>query len=491
MVVWIGYLQWNRANGYTGRQEPILEPLENIVLHDALMNEDGSEYEWPEAEFVIGNPPFLGDKLMRAQLGSEYVDKLRALFKDSLPGQTDLVTYWFEKARAQIASGRVTRAGLLATSRIRSGRYRVVLDRIKETGDIFHAWSDEPWVLEGAAVRVSLICFDDGRESERHLNGRSVASITSGLTATADLSRAAPLSENKNMAFIGIQKGGEFDIPGDLARSWLDVPNPTGVSNRDVLRPYVNGYDLSRRFRDYWIIDFSQMSEQEAARYVLPFEHVRMKVKPTRLGLRRKNHATYWWQHQELRPGMRAALRPLHRYIATTRHAKHRIFTWLGTSVLPDSALTVIVSEEDYTFGVLQSRIHTAWALALGTTLEDRPRYTPSTCFETFPFPRPTGEQRERIAGSARHLFEVREYLLAQHQGLTVTGLYNELVELRERPDPSARAFALLHAHERLDAAVATAYGWEWPLPDAVTLERLLGLNMRAHTRVYPKPTVG
>src|SRR5690606_36368519 len=221
-----------------------------------------------------------------------------------------------------IAAGKAQRAGLIATSSIRSGSYRVVLDRIKETGDIFHAWSDEPWILEGAAVRVSLICFDDGTETERYLDGRPIANITSSLTSSADVAQAVQLRENRNKAFIGIQKGGDFDIPGDLAHSWLDVPNPGGVSNREVLRPYVNGYDLTRRPRDYWAIDFNQMSEEQASRYALPFEHVRMNVRPKRVGLRRKNHATYWWQHQELRPGMRAALRPLRRYIGTTRHAK-------------------------------------------------------------------------------------------------------------------------------------------------------------------------
>src|SRR5690606_6836261 len=162
MVVWIGYLRWNRANGYTSRQEPILEPLGNICLHDALMNEDGTECQWPEADFIIGNPPFIGGKRLRSELGDEYVEELFAAFDGRVPREADFVTYWFEKARARIEWGGSERAGLIATNSIRGGANRRVLQRIKDTGDIFLAWSDEPWILEGAAVRVSIVGFDDG-----------------------------------------------------------------------------------------------------------------------------------------------------------------------------------------------------------------------------------------------------------------------------------------------------------------------------------------
>lgn len=162
MVVWIGYLQWNRANGYTSQQEPILEPLENIRLHDALMNDDGSEYEWPGADYIIGNPPFIGGKRMRSEFGDEYVNCLFAAYDGRVPREADFVTYWFEKARSHIESGRSQRAGLIATNSIRGGVNRHALQRIKGSGDIFFAWSDEPWILDGAAVRVSIVGFDDG-----------------------------------------------------------------------------------------------------------------------------------------------------------------------------------------------------------------------------------------------------------------------------------------------------------------------------------------
>ena len=161
IVVWIGYLQWNYLNGLSNRQTPILERLDTIKRQDALLDGDG-ETEWAEVDFIIGNPPFLGGKRIRNELGDAYVDKLFDTYDGRVRRESDFVCYWFEKARAQIEAGRAKRAGLIATNSIRGGANRQVLERIKETGDLFMAWADEPWILEGAAVRVSLLGFDDG-----------------------------------------------------------------------------------------------------------------------------------------------------------------------------------------------------------------------------------------------------------------------------------------------------------------------------------------
>ncbi len=238
IVVWIGFLQWNYLNQVSDRQRPILERLDTIKLQDALLDGD-KETVWPDADYIIGNPPFLGDKKMRRELGDTYVEQLRKMFKGRVPGQADFVCYWFEKARAQIAEGKAKRAGLISTNSISGGASRKVLERIKETGDIFTAWDDEPWILEGAAVRVSIVGFDDSSETSRTLDGQPVASINPDLTSETDLSQARVLTDSQGIAFIGVQKGGAFDIPGDLARSWLELPNPGGVSNRDVLKPYL------------------------------------------------------------------------------------------------------------------------------------------------------------------------------------------------------------------------------------------------------------
>lgn len=493
MVVWIGYLQWNRANGYSSLQEPILEPLGNIVLHDALMNEDGTEYEWPEAEFIIGNPPFLGDKLMRSELGPSYVTRLRRLFADRLPGQSDFVCYWFEVARDQISRGNTKRAGLIGTNSIRGGANRSVLRRIKGSGDIFKAWSDEPWVLDGAAVRVSIVCFDDGSEPHRVLDGVVVDSINTDLTASADVTLAKRLPANRGLAFIGPQKGGPFDIDEEVAMRWLGLPNPTGASNRDVLFRYANGIDLMRHSRSRWLIDFGRMPLERAERYLAPIEYVRTHVRPIREKTRREQRRKFWWRHHETAEQFRMALVGKTRYFATPAVAKHRVWQWLDSDVAPDKALVVVAADDDYTFGVLHSRLHEVWSLAQGTWLGvgNDPRYTPSTCFETFPFPEPNDSQREKVSSAAKHLDDVRNHLLASDPKLTMTKLYNEVVELKEDRNPTSRAFPLLLAHERLDEVVASSYGWEWPLTDEQILERLLELNLRRAAAEDAAPPVG
>ena len=230
-----------------------------------------------------------------------------------------------------LTAKRLKRAGLLATNSIRGGANRKVLERIKQTGDIFMAWSDEPWVLEGAAVRISLVGFDDGTENDRTLNNLSVAAINPDLTGALDLTTARRLPENANLAFMGDTKGGPFDIPGTLARQWLALPtNPNGRPNSDVVRPWVNGLDITRRPRNMWIIDFGiGMTEDDAALYEAPFEYVRQHVEP----VRRQGKTTIreWWLHERPRVEMRRALSRLSRYIATSRVATHRVFVWLSS----------------------------------------------------------------------------------------------------------------------------------------------------------------
>ncbi len=487
-VVWIGYLQWLNANGFPpGSRDPILEPLETIRLQDALLNrsdpEQPKEAAWPAADFIIGNPPFLGGKRLRTELGDESIDALFIVYRGRVPREADLVCYFFEKARAEIEAGRAKRAGLLATNSIRGGANREVLNRIKRSGDIFLAWADEPWVLEGAAVRISIIGFDGGDDQNHSLNGRAVTAINAELMTSLDISSAGRLAENLRIAYMGDTKGGPFDIDGGLARRWLAIPaNPNGRPNSDVLRPRVNGLDVTGRQQDGWIIDFGvDMPQGEAALYEEPFEHVLRHVKPLRAANKRASYRERWWLHVEPRSGMRAALASLDRYIGTTIHAKHRIFVWLEAVVLPDHALIVFARQDDYFFGVLHSRAHEVWSLRMGTSLEDRPRYTPTTCFETFPLPWPPGQEAWRdprlhaIAEAARTLDEQRRAWLdppgataAELKKRTLTHLYN------------ARPAWLAQAHVTLDRAVWAAYGWEEEpdeTPDETILERLLALN--------------
>ncbi len=296
--VWIGEIQWMRRNGFSESRKPILKPLDTIECRDAVLTEDSREPDWPEADVVIGNPPFLGVQLMRSVLGNVYTERLRAAYEDRVPGGADLVCFWFSKAGKLVANGRLARAGLVATNSIRGGANRAVLDRIVGQATIFDAWSDEPWVVDGAAVRVSLVCFTqkDGT-TVRFLDGKRTPQISSDLSAgSASFVQAVPLTRNRDVSFRGATKNGPFDIPGELAREWLRLPaNPNGRPNSDVLKPWINGMDVTRRPSGKWIIDFGwRMSEADAAFYEEPFRYAREHVFPMRQRNRRDAYREYW-----------------------------------------------------------------------------------------------------------------------------------------------------------------------------------------------------
>ena len=247
--VWIGEIQWMRRNGFSEARDPILKPLDTIECRDAIVTPDGTTPDWPKADVVIGNPPFLGTKPMRGVLGDEYTDRMRSAYTGAVTAFADLVCYWFHKAGRAVAGGRVARAGLVATNSIRGGRNRDVLDRIARDTTIFNAWSDEPWVVDGAAVRVSLVCFTyQNAHLPVHLDGTAADRIAPDLTSGgADLTTAVRVPENRSTAFVGDQKSGPFDISGGLAREWLGLPaNPNGRLNAEVLKPWFNGMDLTR-----------------------------------------------------------------------------------------------------------------------------------------------------------------------------------------------------------------------------------------------------
>jgi type II restriction/modification system DNA methylase subunit YeeA len=483
VVVWIGYIQWLHDNGYGQPSSPILKPLHNIQHMDAIMARDESgalvEPAWPVADVIVGNPPFLGGKRLRAFLGDEYVDDLFKLYDGRVSREADLVVYWFERARALIEAGKVKRAGLLATQGIRGGVNRRVLQRIQEAGGIFMAWSDRPWVLDGAAVRVSMVGFALQDDGPVELDGQPVAAINSNLTSSTDLTAARRLSENGGLAYMGDTKGGPFELPGDIAQAILAAPlNPNGRPNSDVVRPWVNSLDITRRPRGMWIIDFPpECSEHDAALYEAPFERARAMVAPVRRSSRTTR--SEWWLHERPRNEMRAAISNHDRNIVTPTVAKHRLFAWCERRTLPDHQLIVIARDDDYFFGVLHSRAHEIWALRMGTALEDRPRYTPTTTFETFPFPWPPGKEStddprvEAIAEAARELVQKRDAWLnasgltaAEQQRRTLTNLYNQ------------RPSWLRDAHAKLDRAVFAAYGWPADITDEEVLEWLLALNL-------------
>ena len=514
--VWIGEIQWMRRNGFAEARDPILKPLDTIECRDAILTPDGTEPDWPDADVVIGNPPFLGDKLLIRHLGNDYVSRLRRMYAGRLPAQADLVCYWFEKAAKQIQAGKATRAGLVATNSIRGGANRRALQVAADTQRIFEAWSDEPWVIDGAAVRVSLICFgrvDDERLAPARLDGRLVNEIYTDLTARnegaaagIDLTAVRRLPANSTVAFIGDAKHGTFDVSGEQAREWLRLPaNPNCRTNADVLKPWKNGRDLTRRPAGKWIVDFGwHMSEADAALYEEPFRWVQEHVYPSRHHNNRAAYRKYWWRHGEPRQGMWRALKERRRYIATPRVAKYRLFVWCDTRVCPDSSQTIFARDDDTTFGILHSRFHELWSLRLGTSLEDRPRYTPTTTFETFPFPAGlapnvpatnyTADPRATaVAEAARRLVALRNRWLNPPEW--VEWVDESVPGYPKRPIPrdedaakalkkrtltnlyNARPQWLADAHDALDVAVAAAYGWSADISDDDVLRELLALN--------------
>jgi len=487
MVVWIGYIQWQHDNGFPFGSHPILRPLQNIKRTDAILsyNDEGRATQpgWPDAEVIIGNPPFLGDKKMREGLGDKYVDDLRRLYEGRVPGGADLVTFWYERGREQIENGKADRVGLLATNSISMIANRKVLERLKETGDIFMAWSDRAWVLEGAAVRVAIIGFDNGTQQERTLDGARVKDINADLTAGTDATAAQALVENAGLCFLGVMKGGPFDIDAETAQQILESPlNPNGRPNSDVVKKRLGGQDVTGRPRDAWIIDFNQMKEEEAALYELPFEYVRKNVKPARDKARDPLMHVNWWLHGRSRPALRKAIQQLKRCIVTPEVAKHRVFAWMDTATVPDHKLHVIAREDDYFFGVLQSRIHEVWTLAQCSWIGvgNDPSYSSTRTFETFPFPWPPREEPtsepiyKAIAIAARDLVDKRDAWLnpadasaTDLKKRTLTNLYNQ--------NPTW----LQDAHRKLDRAVLDAYGWPARLSNQEILARLLALNVQ------------
>ncbi len=408
-----------------------------------------------------------------------------------------------------------------------------MLERIKETAEIFFAESDRPWILEGANVHVSMVGFGTDPDEPKMLDGDMAPAINSDLTTGADVTKAELLSENSSLSFIGTQKSGSFDIPDDYAQVLLKgrSGNPHGRPNSDVILPFMNGKDITSRRRWCWIIDFGfDTPKSEAAKYEAPFEYVKEHVYPERRESNQKEARENWWLLWCARKGMRSALTPLGRFMVTPAVGKHRVFSWLHKPVNPDHQLIVFPREDDYFFGVLHSRVHEVWARSQGTQLREREsgfRYTPTTCFRTFPFPWPPGDEDpddprvQGLAEAAGTLCEQRQNWLypdeytetetlefpasvdgpwaryvedAGKDGIgtaryertvvdppfedamkkrTLTNLYNEMPTWLE------------NAHEKLDEAVFNAYAeatgdpaWSPDMSDEDLLEKLLELNL-------------
>ena len=524
--VWIGEIQWMRRNGFDAARNPILRPLGTIECRDAVLNPDGSRADWPEADAVVGNPPFLGNKRMISELGEEYTTALRQSW-NGVPGGVDLVAYWVAAAWEAVEAGRTSRVGLVTTNSIRSGANRMVLASLATAGAIFEARSDEPWTVAGAAVRVSMVMFGAPEagtaDGKRLLDGEPVDRIAANLTTGIDLTGVARLRENRDVGFQGVIPIGPFFVSGDRARDWLRLPtNPNGQKNSLVIRPFVNGRDAVRRNEDRWIIDFgTDRSEEEAACFEKPFETLRSKFaeensrrvaegKPI-LRARETRALERWWIHQRPRRELREAIKGLTRYLATPETSKYRLFFWLPAASLPGHKLYAFGRDDDVFFGVLSSDFHEKWAELLGSRhgVGNDLRYTVTSTFETFPFPDgltpdiPAADyaadpRAQPIAAAGARLNGSREAWLnppdlVRRVPDVVPGYPDRILprddaaakELKRRTLTNlynARPAWLDHAHRALDEAVADAYGWgdDWragTLTDDGILARLFALN--------------
>ena len=495
-VVWIGLLQWKRDHSYNDQPKPILHKLDNIQHDDAVMryreSQKSEEYpkgkpyepEWPPADYIVGNPPFLGGQDMKGEIDEAYVNDLRAIFDGRVPGSADLVLFWFEKARSLVSTGKVQRAGLIATQSIRGGANRRVLQAIVDTANIFWAISDRKWARpngpgdgKNAMVQVSMVGFDNGHEATRILDGLEVKHIPANLKTGIDTTKRQSLRANKALAFQGPVKVGKFEITAATARSFLGIKNVNGASNSVVLSPWMNGHDMKYRPKGRYIINFGSMSEKEAAQFEQPFAYVAKHVRPEREKNKNPGRKKFWWRHGRSGAKLERARKGLRRIIVTTRHSKHRIFLWGDANLLPDSALVAIARDDDYFFGVLHSRAHEVWARSQGTQVRDASsgfRYTPNSTFETFPFPWSPGT--EPSESESELVFAVAE---AARELVRLRGVWLNPVDEEDRAVPEEKLKErtltrlydamfdwLANAHRALDNAVFAAYGWPANLTD-------------------------
>jgi len=339
-----------------------------------------------------------------------------------------------------------------------------------------------------------MVGFDSGKEQERMLNGLTVVEINPDLTTNSNITQVSQLTENAGICFMGPSPKGPFDISYALAQELIKLPNINGKSNAEIVKPVASAIDLVQNSREKWTIDFNTMGMEEASEYEGPFEYIKNHVYPIRSQNRRQAYAEKWWQYAEPRPGMRRALRGKQRFIATPGVAKHRIFVWMPSTTLCNQGTLVFARDDDYFLGVLHSRPHELWSRRAGTQLREAEsgfRYTPTTTFETFPFPWAPGQEAtddpkvQAIAEAARELVQKRDNWLnpagASAEELkkrTLTNLYNQ------------RPTWLDNAHKRLDKAVFAAYGWSDNLSDEEILENLLTLNLMRATSTMPDSNV-
>jgi hypothetical protein len=429
-----------------GLDEPVL-PLEHLA---GVRRADALKVEWPPADAIIGNPPYIGTKLMRSRLGDDYVDWLKREFG---VGVKDYAVYWLRKAHEQLRAD--DRAGLVTTNSVREGKNREVgLEYVAANGGVIvNAISSEPW--SGAAnVHVSIVNWikkPTTLPTVFTLDAHPVAGITGGLRAGGESGLGSVLAANRLRQFFGVVPGGAGFVLSQVEAERL--LRSDGAVYSEVIRPFLVGADITTdamQAPSRFIIDFRFEKLEDAMAYPAALAIVRSLVKPHRDQVRRKVYREKWWRLEEPIVAMREALRPLSRYIACPAQAKRFYMVWCEPNWVPSNLTSAFAFDDDYSMGVLSSAIHSAWATIQSTTLETRPRYT-TLSFASFPWPQPSDRQRAEIGELSRLLIARRQEICRERE-IGLTRLYNEVDEGAYRD--------VADLHRRLDQSVAAAYGW-------------------------------
>ncbi len=564
LVLWIGYLQWHfRTRGDAQPPIPVIRNFHNIEHRDALMawsqkvaavDEDGNEItewdgvtfkenlltgkqvpdetarrtihhflgakqsKWPDADFIVGNPPFIGGKDIRSELEGGYVDALRKVY-DEVPDSADFVMYWWQRAAELARASKIRRFGFITTNSLPQVFNRKVvaqnLNASKNPLSLIFAIPDHPWMkalapqerlanqaaAKSAAVRIAMTVAELGEHlghlyrvtSEGDTNSEGTAvelaeqtgKIFADLRIGANVAGVSPLEANESISCAGVKVHGSGFIVTEACAKTLGLGRISGLE--DHIRLYMNGRDLTGTSRDVMIIDlFGLKLEEVKTKFPEVYQWIFDHVKPERDQNRDREIRENWWIFGRPRPELREPLTGLPRYIATVETAKHRLFTFLDISILPDNMLIAIATADAAHLGVLSSKVHVSWALAAGGTLEDRPRYNKTRCLDPFPFPACADAQMQTIRDIAERLDAHRKRQQQLHPTLTLTDMYNVLEKLRTNDEfteqdqniyTAGLISVLRELHDDLDSAVFDAYGWPHNLTTEQILERVVALN--------------
>lgn len=552
LVIWIGYLQWYfKRFGNTSPPEPILQKFNNIQYRDAVLAWDDKEVaidattkrsrtrwggrtmkhpvtgedvpnpsdqipiyryinprpaEWQSADYIVSNPPFIGNARMRELLGDGYAETLRQVYTD-VPDTVDYVMYWWHKAADLLRGGKVKRFGFITTNSIRQVRLRSVIEfhqNQKNPIKLIFAIPDHPWADGGASVRISMTVAEldnvkappiiqianviaEGSAANPEdtadlieIDLKNTGQIFSNLQAGVNITKSFPLLSTKELASQGFVLGGSGFLISENIRENLE---------RDIVHPFITGRDLAQISEKRFVIDVNHLSDEDLRLgYSKTYKWLLESVRTERNINNDPKLQREWWKYRRSNVSIRNGIKELKRYIATTRTAKHRVFQFVSSNVLAESGIVMVFLEDAYLLGVLSSKLHVNWSVSAGGWMGvgNDSVYNHARCFYPYPFPDATPQQKQKIRELSEKLDAHRKQVQAQNPDITITGMYNLLEKLRAGQlftdadrayNDKALVSILKQIHDELDAAVFEAYGWEKTLSNDEILERLVGLN--------------